>query len=43
VPDLGFAPPRIVVGVFRPADRRELEDLLAGPRGRDVMVDTKGT
>jgi len=30
--------PRIIVGVYRPSQRRELEDLLAGPRGRDVYI-----
>lgn len=29
---------RITVGVYRPSQRRDLEDLLAGPRGRDVYV-----
>jgi hypothetical protein len=30
--------PRLVVGTFRPSQARELEELLAGPRGRNVYV-----
>jgi hypothetical protein len=32
--------PRVIVGVYRPAQRRALEDLLAGPDGRNVLVGT---
>lgn len=34
------APPRVYVGVYRPSQRRALEDLLAGPDGRNVLVGT---
>lgn len=35
-----WQPPRIIVGTFRPSDRRDLEDLLAGPAGRNVLIGT---
>lgn len=30
--------PRMIVGVFRPSQRRDLEAILAGPRGRNVYI-----
>lgn len=35
---LAVALPRIVVGVYRPADKRALEEVLRGPGGRNAYI-----